>query len=128
MKKKVKWLVKERGYFVRENIIMNDLAKDYSEAISEVLKSIYDPDIELDIYNLGLVYEVNMNPDHICQIVMTFTSPGCECVEIVPVELREKIRQIDGITDLDLNIVWDPAWNMNRISRIGRITLGISPR
>ncbi|NQO93879.1 DUF59 domain-containing protein [Streptococcus suis] len=84
--------------------------------------------LDLDIYNLGLIYEIHLDEAGFCKVVMTFTDSGCSCADTMPGELVAALKTIDGINDAQVEIVWSPAWKMTRISRLGRITLGISPK
>lgn len=113
---------------MREDIQLNDGARALSEQLIATLETIYDPEIELDIYNLGLVYEIHVDETGFCKVVMTFTDMGCGCAETLPGELIDALKKIDGITNAGVEVVWSPVWKMTRISRLGRITLGISPR
>ncbi|ABP90860.1 TPA: metal-sulfur cluster assembly factor [Streptococcus suis] len=113
---------------MREDIQINERALILSDQLVEVLESIHDPEIELDIYNLGLVYEIHLDETGFCKVVMTFTDAGCSCADTMPGELVAALKTIDGIEDAQVEIVWSPAWKMTRISRLGRITLGISPK
>lgn len=113
---------------MREDIVINDRAMALEKELIETLESVYDPEIELDIYNLGLVYEIHLDEAGLCTITMTFTDMGCGCAETLPIELVEALKKIEGIEDAKVEVVWSPIWKMTRISRLGRITLGISPR
>ncbi|HEL1583929.1 TPA: DUF59 domain-containing protein [Streptococcus suis] len=113
---------------MREDIVLNDRATALANELVAVLETIYDPEIELDIYNLGLVYEINIDEVGFCKVTMTFTDSGCSCADTMPGELVTALKTIDGIEDAQVEIVWSPAWKMTRISRLGRITLGISPK
>ena len=87
-----------------------------------------NPEIELDIYNLGLIYEINIDENGHCYFLMTFTDTGCGCEETMPYEISEKLKAIDGINSVKVETTYSPVWKMTRISRYGRIALGISPR
>ncbi|HFI0150091.1 TPA: metal-sulfur cluster assembly factor [Streptococcus suis] len=113
---------------MREDIVLNDRATALANELVAVLETIYDPEIELDIYNLGLVYEINIDEVGFCKVIMTFTDSGCSCADTMPGELVAALKTIEGIEDAQVEIVWSPAWKMTRISRLGRITLGISPK
>lgn len=113
---------------MRDDILLNDRAAALSDQLVQVLETIYDPEIELDIYNLGLVYEIQVDEAGFCKVVMTFTDAGCSCADTMPGELVAALKTIEGIEDAQVQIVWSPAWKMTRISRLGRITLGISPK
>ena len=112
---------------MRDDIKLNTRAAKISEQLIETLQTISDPEIGLDIYNLGFIYEISLADDGHCQITMTFTGIGCNCLESVPQEIKEALTEIPEINSVDLNIVSSPAWKMTRISRLGRMTLGINP-
>lgn len=113
---------------MRDDIKTNDRAAALSDQLVAVFETIYDPELELDIYNLGLVYQVEIDEAGLCKVVMTFTDASCSCAETMPQELVAALKTIEGIEQAHVEIVWSPAWKMTRISRLGRITLGISPR
>lgn len=113
---------------MRDDIKLNDRAEAISQKLVEKLESIYDPDIELDIYNLGLIYEISLDEDGSCHVIMTFTDVGCSCADTLPDELIASLLEIDEISKVTVEIVWSPAWKITRISRLGRIALGISPK
>lgn len=112
---------------MREDILTNELVQPLETEIIDQLETIFDPEIGLDIYNLGLIYELTLSEDKQLAITLTFTGVACSCIETVPVELVDKLTQINGIDSVDVNIVWDPVWSLERISRLGRMTLGINP-
>ncbi|MCS4487811.1 metal-sulfur cluster assembly factor [Streptococcus sciuri] len=113
---------------MREDIKVNDLALAISEQLVDKLQTIYDPEIELDIYNLGLVYEICLDESGHCHVVITFTEASCTCVDTLPADIVKVLSSIDEVTSVSVEVVWTPAWKMTRISRLGRITLGISPK
>lgn len=113
---------------MREDIKINDRARAISQQLIDKLETVFDPEIELDIYNLGLIYEIDLSEEGHCRVVMTFTDAGCGCAETLPVELVETLKTIDQIQSASVEVVWSPAWKMTRISRLGRIALRISPR
>ncbi|MHC5269727.1 metal-sulfur cluster assembly factor [Enterococcus sp. LJL98] len=112
---------------MREDIQLNHRAAAISEQLIEQLQTIFDPEIGLDIYNLGFVYEIHLDEQAHCEITITFTGIGCECIESIPDELKVALTKIDEIQTVDVKIVWSPAWKMTRISRYGRIALGVNP-
>ena len=102
---------------------------DNSPLVRDVYKrQVFDPEIELDIYNLGLIYEITIDENGHCYFLMTFTDTGCGCEETMPYEIAEKLKSIDGINSVKVETTYSPVWKMTRISRYGRIALGISPR
>ena len=90
--------------------------------------ALFDTDVELDVYNLGLIYEINLDETGLCKIVMTFTDTACDCAESLPIEIVAGLKQIEGIEDVKVEVTWSPAWKITRISRYGRIALGLPPR
>lgn len=108
-----------------EHITMNNLAKSHEKEILEAMTQVLDPDIGLDIINLGLVYEIHLDAAKHLDIVMTFTSKGCTCVVSVPQEIKDTLNQLDFIDSVSVETIWEPAWSPLRITRVGRITLGI---
>lgn len=112
----------------RNDIKINDLAQPFLEQIIKQMTTVFDPEIELDIYNLGLIYEINIDENGHCYFLMTFTDTGCGCEETMPYEISEKLKAIDGINSVKVETTYSPVWKMTRISRYGRIALGISPR
>lgn len=112
---------------MRDDIKINERAKAISNQLIEKLEQIYDPEIEVDIYNLGFIYEIQLDEQDHCDITVTFTGIGCECIESVPIEIEAALLQIPVIKSVEVHIVWSPAWKITRISRFARISLGINP-
>lgn len=113
---------------MREDIIINDRALSIQDQLIDRLEQVYDTDIELDVYNLGLIYEIHLDEAGTCKIVMTFTDTACSCAETLPIEIVNSLKQIEAIKAVTVEVTWSPAWKITRISRFGRIALGISPR
>lgn len=113
---------------IRDDIKINENAAKIQNQLIERLETIIDPDVELDIYNLGLLYELNLDDAGHMEVVMTFTDTACDCAETVPVQIVERLKEIEGIESVTVTVTWSPAWKITRISRYGRIYLGISPR
>lgn len=113
---------------MREDIRLNERAAALGDEMVEKFEKIYEPEIGLDIYNLGFIYEVNLTEDGHCKVTMTFSEAGCSCIGEVPAAIKESLVDLDGIQTVDVDVVWQPTWQMTRISRLGRIALGISPR
>ena len=95
------------------------------EAIVEVLKSVYDPEIPVDIYELGLIYGVDINESHHVKITMTLTSPMCPVAESLPVEVEQKVGGVEGVDGAEIDLVWDPPWDPSRMSEAARLQLGM---
>ena len=95
------------------------------EKIVKVLKTIYDPEIPVDIYELGLIYDVMVNEDYDVKILMTLTSPNCPVAETLPVEVEEKIKSNDEIKDAEVEITFDPPWSQELMSEEAKLELGM---
>jgi len=89
------------------------------------LKEIYDPEIPLNIYDLGLIYRIEIDPDTTTSIAMTLTSPNCPVAESLPGEVENAAKAVDGIGDVQLELVWDPPWDMDRLGEASRLELGL---
>ena len=89
------------------------------------LKEIYDPEIPLNIYDLGLIYRIDIDPDTNTSIDMTLTSPNCPVDESLPGEVENAAKAVDGIGDVQLELVWDPPWDMDRLGEAARLELGL---
>ena len=93
--------------------------------VIDVLKTCYDPEIPVDIYQLGLIYEVKIDDDFNVEIEMTLTSPNCPVAETLPVEVEDKIKGIKDVTTAKVNIVFEPPWEMSMMSEESRLELGM---
>ena len=94
------------------------------DTIVKVLHTVYDPEIPVDIYELGLVYSIDIDEGCNVQIRMTLTAPGCPVADIMPGEVEAKVRAVRGVRDVRLELVWEPAWDMTMMSEAARLTLG----
>ncbi len=94
------------------------------EKAVDVLRSIYDPEIPVDIYELGLVYDVQVSTDLDIKILMTLTSPNCPVAESLPEEVREKVKSIDEVNDVEVEITFDPPWTKDMMSEEAKLELG----
>lgn len=92
--------------------------------VISVLKSIYDPEIPVDIYELGLIYEINFRDDKHADIMMTLTSPNCPVAESLPQEVEDKVASIEEIPTAKVEIVFDPPWNKDMMSEEAQLELG----
>jgi len=95
-----------------------------SEVI-ETIRTIYDPEIPVNIFELGLVYEVLVNLEGEVVVRMTLTAPACPVAETLPVEVEEKVRAVPGVTKAHVEVVWDPPWDMSRMSDEAKLELGL---
>ena len=91
----------------------------------ECLHTIYDPEIPVNIYELGLIYEVNVLPINNIQVVMTLTAPSCPAAQSLPVEVDQKLRQIEGVNDVHVAVTWTPPWDRSMMSETAQLELGM---
>ena len=98
--------------------------KNLGDKIVDVLKTIFDPEIPVDIYELGLIYDVLVNEDYEVKILMTLTSPNCPVAESLPQEVEEKIRSIDEVKNAEVEITFDPPWTKDLMSEEAKLELG----
>ena len=92
--------------------------------IIEAIKTVFDPEIPVDIYELGLIYDIIVDADKNVLVNMTLTSPACPSAQQLPVEVRHKVRSLPEVTDARVEIVWEPAWTKDRMSEAAKLTLG----
>jgi FeS assembly SUF system protein len=97
---------------------------ELENTVVDVLKTIYDPEIPVDIYELGLIYEVKIDTDKNVTIEMTLTSPNCPVAESMPKDVEDKVGAIDGVKSAVVNIVFDPAWDKDMMSEEAKLELG----
>lgn len=93
--------------------------------IIQALKTVYDPEIPVDIYELGLIYDVQISEEGAVKVVMTLTTPNCPVAESLPAEVREKVSAVEGVKDVDLELTFEPAWNKDMMSEEAKFELGI---
>lgn len=98
--------------------------KELEDKIVTMLKSIYDPEIPVDIFELGLIYEVKIDKENNIQIEMTLTSPNCPVAETLPKEVEDKVSAIEEVTTCKVNIVFDPPWDKDMMSEEAKLELG----
>ncbi len=91
----------------------------------ELLRTCYDPEIPVDIYELGLVYEIIAKPPDTLDVKMTLTSPSCPVAESLPLEVESKLRGLPGIEKVNVEVVWDPPWTMDNMSEAAKLQLGL---
>ena len=98
---------------------------DLKEKIISEIKKIYDPEIPVNIYELGLIYKIEIYDENKVVIEMTLTTPNCPVAESLPKSVKENILSIDGITDVDLKLVWDPPWSKDKMSEAAKLELNL---
>jgi FeS assembly SUF system protein len=98
---------------------------ELQERVIEALKSIYDPEIPVDIYELGLIYDVDISEDGDAVVTMTLTTPHCPVAESMPAEVELRVLSVPGIRDAEVKLVWDPPWDPSKMSDEARLELGM---
>ena len=112
----------------KQSKIMSESNKDVNvlgEKIVNVLKTIFDPEIPVDIYELGLIYDVFVNEDYEVKILMTLTTPNCPVAETLPLEVEEKVKTIAGVKNAVVEITFDPPWSQDIMSDEAKLELGM---
>jgi len=93
--------------------------------VVEVVKTVFDPEIPVDIYELGLIYDVFVTAEGVVAIKMTLTAPGCPAAQILPGQVGAAAKTVDGITDAKVDVVWEPGWTKDRMSDVAKLQLGM---
>ena len=101
------------------------LKKQLEASVIQALKTVYDPEIPVDIYELGLIYEIKIDDDFHALIVMTLTSPSCPVAESLPVEVEEKVDGVEGIKSASFELTWEPPWDKDMMSEEALVELGM---
>jgi len=110
-----------------EHIVYKGKAEEIQEKLEDEMTKVNDPEVGLDVVNLGLIYDVDLDEEGVCTVTLTFTSMGCSCITEVQDNLVKVLEEMDEVSEVNLNVVWEPAWKLTRITRYGRIALGINP-
>ena len=98
---------------------------DIKSKIIERIKKIYDPEIPINIYELGLIYKIDVDEKNKVNIDMTLTSPNCPVAESLPNEVKENIKKVEGVSDVNLNLVWEPPWDKDKMSEAAKLELNL---
>ena len=98
---------------------------DFKNKVIEEIKKIYDPEIPVNIYDLGLIYKIEVDEKNKVNIDMTLTSPNCPVAESLPKEVKDNIMKIDGVSDVNLNLVWEPPWDKDKMSEAAKLELNL---
>jgi FeS assembly SUF system protein len=99
--------------------------EELKPAIVDAIRTVYDPEIPVNIWELGLIYDVIVDASGVASVRMTLTAPGCPAAQSLPVEVAEKVRAVPGITDAKVDVVWEPAWSKDRMSDVAKLELGM---
>jgi len=103
----------------------NSKIEELGDKVVEVLSNIYDPEIPVSLYDLGLIYDIQIDKEFNTKIIMTLTSPSCPVAESLPVEVEKKVEKIEGINKVEVEITWDPPWNRDYMSEEALLHLGL---
>jgi FeS assembly SUF system protein len=95
------------------------------EHVTEQIRTVFDPEIPVNIYELGLVYNIEVSDRGLVDVTMTLTSPACPAAQIIPVEVKQKSEMVKGVSETNVNIVWEPRWDPSMMSEEARLTLGM---
>jgi len=98
---------------------------ELSPPIVDTIRTVYDPEIPVNIWELGLIYDVLVDANGVAGIRMTLTAPGCPAAQSLPVEVANKVRAVPGVTDVKVDVVWDPPWDKDRMSEAAKLQLGL---
>ena len=98
---------------------------DLKDKVIKEIKKVYDPEIPVNIYELGLIYKIEINNENIVNVDMTLTSPNCPVAESLPNEVKTNILKIKGVSDVKLNLVWDPPWDKSKMSEAAKLELNL---
>ena len=98
---------------------------ELKEKVISEIKKIYDPEIPVNIYELGLIYKVEIDDKNKVNVEMTLTSPNCPVAESLPNSVKDNVLKVDGVSDVDLNLVWDPPWNKDKMSEAAKLELNL---
>jgi len=98
---------------------------DIKNRVIEAVKKIYDPEIPVNIYELGLIYKIEVDEKNKINIDMTLTSPNCPVAESLPKEVKDNIMKVEGVSDVNLNLVWEPPWDKDKMSEAAKLELNI---
>ena len=98
--------------------------EELRERIIESLQTIYDPEIPVSIFELGLIYNINIQPLNNVLVTMTLTAPSCPSAQEIPIEVEQKVRQVEGVSDVDVVVVWSPPWDRSMMSESAQLELG----
>jgi FeS assembly SUF system protein len=110
-----------------ENIVKENSTQteaELKEQVVKAIKEVYDPEIPVDVYELGLIYEIKVFPVNNVYVLMTLTSPSCPSAEAIPSEVEQKIRDIEGVSDVSVELTFDPPYSQEMMSEVAKLELG----
>ena len=98
---------------------------DLKEKVIKEIKKVYDPEIPVNIYELGLIYKIEINDKNVVNVDMTLTTPNCPVADSLPKQVKEYILKVKGVSDVNLNLVWDPPWDKSKMSEAAKLELNL---
>ncbi|MBS1507583.1 MAG: SUF system Fe-S cluster assembly protein [Bacteroidetes bacterium] len=108
----------------KEEQVTPSAESDLREKVLAAIKTVYDPEIPVDIYELGLIYEINVFPINNVYVLMTLTSPSCPSAEVIPGEVEQKLKEIEGVNDVKVELTFDPPYSQDMMSEAAKLELG----
>ena len=117
--------VTTHGAWTPEGEVPPPAQKVSEDAVISMLKTVFDPEIPVDIYELGLIYAVELEDDGKVKVEMTLTTPSCPSAQELPSQVEESIRMVPGVTDVQVEVVWDPPWDQSRMSEDARLAMNM---
>jgi FeS assembly SUF system protein len=107
-----------------EQKVSDTAVPDLKDKVIAAIKTVYDPEIPVDVFELGLIYEINVYPVNNVFVLMTLTSPSCPSAEVIPGEIEQKIKAVEGINDVKVEITFDPPYSQDMMSEAAKLELG----
>lgn len=95
------------------------------EQVSEQIRTVFDPEIPVNIYELGMIYDIGVTSDGVVDVTMTLTSPSCPAAQVIPLEVKQKSEMVRGVKETNVRVVWEPRWDPSMMSEEARLTLGM---
>jgi FeS assembly SUF system protein len=114
--------MEELENIVKENPVQTEV--ELKEKVVKAIKEVYDPEIPVDVYELGLIYEIKVFPVNNVYVLMTLTSPSCPSAEAIPSEVEQKIREIEGVSEVSIELTFDPPYSQDMMSEVAKLELG----
>ncbi len=114
-----------RAAWTPEGEVKPPVPKITDDAVIGAISTVYDPEIPVDIYQLGLIYAIEIADDGVVKVEMTLTTPACPSAQELPAQVEEAVRAVDGVSDVHVEVVWDPPWDQSRMSEDARLALNM---
>ena len=96
----------------------------FRDDVIKILKTVYDPEIPVDIWELGLIYDISIDEENNIKVAMTLTAPNCPAAQSLPLQVKERLQQISGVGEVQVDVVWDPPWHPSMMSEVAKLQLG----